>query len=110
VGEPSFIASQQKRQGQSTVFPWEEKREPWPTVARDFIVECKAIASGAPTLPPPPQRMGEYEDLRTLRIDKGLTQKTLAYLAGCSEDTVRAAETGKAKSTTIALIRRALGG
>jgi DNA-binding XRE family transcriptional regulator len=110
MSEPSFIASQQKRQGQSTAYPWHERREPWRTIGREFAAECKAIASGVQTLPPPRQHAGAYEDLRQSRIGKGLTQKALAKLVGCHQTSISDAEAGKGSSTVISLIRRALEG
>jgi DNA-binding XRE family transcriptional regulator len=109
VGEPSSIASQQKRQGQSTAYPWQEQREPWRTIGREFAAECAALASGVSALPPQ-RRAGEYGDLRQLRIGKGLTQKALAKLVECHQTSISDAEAGRGSSTIITLIRRALEG
>jgi DNA-binding XRE family transcriptional regulator len=94
----------------TTAYPWHERRDVWRTIGLEFVEICAAITSGVPVLPPRRLQHDGYKDLRPLRLAKGLTQKALARLAGCSTSAVKAAEWGRAKSATVTLIRRALEG
>jgi DNA-binding XRE family transcriptional regulator len=95
-----------------TAIVWDLQPEKWRRIGLEFAAECAAIAAGAPTQVPP-FRASPSEptnDLRRLRLRRGLSQRAVAALVGCNQTSISDAELGRASATMATLIRRALEG
>jgi hypothetical protein len=110
VGEPTSNAAPQRKF--KTAIVWDLQRKPWCWIRPEFAAECAAIAGGAP-IQVPPFRASPSEptnDLRRLRVRRGLSQRAVAALVGCNQTSISDAELGRGSGTMATLIRRALEG
>jgi DNA-binding XRE family transcriptional regulator len=93
VGNSDIISSQHNFKGKSAV-PWNDFREPWRSIGMEYARACAAIAAGIAPPNPPTSHTIDGAALKTSRIARGLSQKALALLAGCSPRTIRRVEAG----------------
>jgi DNA-binding XRE family transcriptional regulator len=102
VGNSDIISSQHNFKGKSAV-PWNDFREPWRSIGMEY-------AAGIAPPNPPTSHTIDGAALKTSRIARGLSQKALALLAGCSPRTIRRVEAGYGlhRSGVAARLRQAL--
>jgi hypothetical protein len=106
VDDASFVAPQQKVK---TAVVWDLQRTPWCWIGPEFAAECAAIASGSTPEFTPKARPAGGNELRQLRVKRGLSQRAVAKLVGCSQTKVSRSERG-GSGRWPAIIRKALEG
>ena len=105
-GDHQIVAPQRKFK---TAVVWDLQPKPWCWIGPEFAAECASIAASEPA-PPPIERAQPRNRLRMLRVSKGLSQRALATLVGCSQMTVSDVERGFGSPEMLSRIRGALEG